>query len=239
VAFGHEVGVTLWQHAEALATVARGGLRRPLRLLTTVEQGTDAWQLELQAGRRVLSPRACDEVRAMMNLGATIGTGDKIAHPRLHPELAWIGTKTGTTEKVSTEMCMHVELPALAQHALDGTRMSAAERRSLATGRQHFGRRRATCYTSSMCAIGRLPDGRELLVLIVVDDPTGPEKFGSMVAGPTAIAVLRRALGLPRTHGEALTGGAPRSLDLTTASFSTSELPWADVGSGEPREGAR
>jgi hypothetical protein len=246
VAFGHEIGVTLWQHAEALATIARGGLRRSLRLLTTVEQGTDAWQLELEAGRRVLSQRACDEVRAMMNLGATIGTGDKVAHPSMHPELAWIGTKTGTTEKVPTEMCLHVELPALAQHALDGTRMTTAERRSLATQREHFGRRRSTCYTSSMCAIGRMHDGRELMVLIVVEDPTGPEKFGSLVAGPTAVAVLRRALGLPRKHGEALADSAPRSIDLTPASFSTSELPWADGDSdeattalGESRKGAR
>jgi len=233
VAFGHEIGVTLWQHAEALATVARGGLRRSLRLLTTVEQGQDAWQLELEGGRRVLSKRACDEVRAMMNLGATIGTGDKIAHPAMHPDLAWIGTKTGTTEKVPTEMCLHVELPALAQHSLDGTRMTAAERRTLATQREHFGRRRATCYTSSMCAIGRMHDGRELMVLIVVEDPTGPEKFGSMVAGPTAVAVLRRALGLPRKHGEALAQSAPRSIDLTPASFSTSELPWAEQASAE------
>ncbi len=228
VSFGHEVGVTLWQHAEALATLVRGGVRRPLRLVSGVEQGADLWALEVEPGRRVLSQRACDEVRAMMNLGATIGTGDRLAHPRMHPDLAWIGTKTGTTEKVPSEMCLHVELPALAEHAANQTRMSKQERRQLATQREHFDRKRQTCYTSSMCAVGRTHDGRELMVLIVVDDPTGPEKFGSMVAGPTAIAVLRRALGLPRKHGQVDGDGADAELtDLVPGSFSGFEMPWA------------
>ena len=42
----------------------------------------------------------------MMALGAEIGTGRQIANPGDHPEFEWIGTKTGTTEKVSTELCV-------------------------------------------------------------------------------------------------------------------------------------
>jgi len=228
VSFGHEIGVTLWQHAEALATVARGGMRRPLRVLSAIDQGELRWDLPLEESVRVLSERACDDVRAMMNLGATVGTGDKIAHPSMHPELAWIGTKTGTTEKVPSELCLHVELPALAAHAERGTRMSDSERKALSGRHQHFDRKRGVCYTSSMVAIGRNRDGRELLTLIVIEDPTGPERYGSRVAGPTAIAVLRQAFGLPRSHVTKGVARDERREALVPASFSESDLPWAE-----------
>ena len=210
VAFGHEVGVTLWQHAAALATILRGGERRPLRLLRGIERGDQAWDLELPEGDRVLGEQACAEVRSMMALGAEIGTGRQIANPEDHPEFEWIGTKTGTTEKVSTELCVHLEMEALARFAREGRRWTAADRRALF--QQAKPHRRRTCYTSSICAAGRVvtSDGpREVMVLVVADDATGPERFGSRVTGGAAIAILRQALGLPRTPDGAADPAAP------------------------------
>ena len=210
VAFGHEVGVTLWQHAAALATILRGGERRPLRLLRGIERGDEAWDLDLPDGPRVLSEKACSEVREMMALGAEIGTGRHIANAETNPEFDWLGTKTGTTEKVSTELCVHLEMEALASFARDRRRWTAADRRALfEKSKPH---RLRTCYTSSICAAGRVQteDGpREVMVLVVADDPRGSERFGSRVTGGTAIAILRQAFGLPRAFEELADGGAP------------------------------
>lgn len=136
----------------------------------------------------------------MMALGAQIGTGRNIANPEAHPEFDWIGTKTGTTEKVSTELCVHLEMEALARFAREGRRWTSTDRKALF--QQAKVHRRSTCYTSSICAAGRVvtEDGpREVMVLVVADDPRGSERFGSRVTGGTAIAILRQALGLSRT----------------------------------------
>ncbi|MEM9800302.1 MAG: penicillin-binding transpeptidase domain-containing protein [Planctomycetota bacterium] len=201
IGFGHEIGVTLWQHATALATVLRGGERRPLRLLRGIERDGRRAEAPLEPAVRVVGARACEEVRAMMALGAELGTGRHVATAAMNPEFELIGTKTGTTEKVATELCVHVELEALAARARDGRAWDAASRAALlGVNRPH---RRSSCYTSSMCAFGRVAteDGpREVMVLVVADDPTGAERYGSRVTGPTAMAILRQAFGFSRVH---------------------------------------
>ncbi|MEO1699107.1 MAG: penicillin-binding transpeptidase domain-containing protein [Planctomycetota bacterium] len=210
VAFGHELTVTLWQHAGALATILRGGERRPLRLLSSIERDGEVHALPAQSPVRVLSERACADVRAMLALGAETGTGDRVARREQHPEFSWIGTKTGTTEKVPTEVCAHVELEALAEHAL-GNRLREQLTRAalLAEPRPHS---RGSCYTSSMMASAKCTvDGveRHLMVLVVAEDPAGSERFGSRVSGPTAIAVLRQAFGLSRERADESEDDAP------------------------------
>ncbi|MBL8861480.1 MAG: hypothetical protein JNK02_05655 [Planctomycetes bacterium] len=194
VSFGHEISVTLWQHAQALATILRGGHFRPLRLVRAVEwngRREEAPLVEdhpLQA-RDPLGPAACAEVREMMRLGAEIGTGKDVTKPiRASVD---VGTKTGTAQKVPGELCLHLEL----QHNLEhGCRGAKACRQELArSGRPPH----RNCYTSSICAFGRLREGgREVMVLVVVDEPRGGQRFGSQVAGPAGIGILQEALGL-------------------------------------------
>jgi cell division protein FtsI/penicillin-binding protein 2 len=227
VCFGHEVGVTLWQHAAALATIARGGVRRPLRLLTAVEQDGRRWELPLAPGERVLSERACADVRAMMAVGAREGTGERVANPEHCPELDYVGTKTGTTEKVEAEVCLHVELRHNLAHEAGETSCSKACYRALRGQRDHK-RRGRTCYTSSMCALGRLtPEGREVLVFVVVDEPRSKEKFGADVAGASAVRLLRLAL-----HLDPEVDVPPPALAVLPGEldFNGSDLPWADDG---------
>jgi len=77
-----------------------------------------------------------------------------------------------------------------------------------------------------MWAVGQLADAfgssRELMVLVVVDDPSERAKYGSEVAGPTTIRILRRALGLvdDAKPDEPLAG-------VTSAAFNTLDTPWA------------
>ena len=252
VAFGHEVGVTLWQHAAALATMLRGGERRPLRLLRGIERGEEAWDLEVPAGERVLGESACREVREMMALGAEVGTGRHIANAEDNPEFEWIGTKTGTTQKVSTELCAHLEMEALAEFAREGRKWTSADRKAL------FQRKRdhKTCYTSSICAAGRVvtDEGpREIMVLVVADEPRGREKFGSRVTGGTAIAILRQAFGLARTREPLADGSDSSGQDSARrrgqlpasaqgsfdASWLGDDLPWAALPEDETEGGRR
>ena len=51
-------------------------------------------------------------------------------------------------------------------------------------------------YTSLFAGFGPVEDPR-VVVLVVVENPSGKETFGSRVAGPAAGRILRRALGLP------------------------------------------
>jgi hypothetical protein len=148
----------------------------------------------------------------MMAMGASEGTGERCTERLLQAaaecglsgldrEAFALGTKTGTAQLVSTEICKHVELAERArcrEQGLEFTRERYASLRSME--RPHRG-----CYTSSMCAVARRPsDGREIMVLVVVDEPRGREKFGSKVAGPAAVDVLAEALRLTRA------GKAPR-----------------------------
>lgn len=223
VCFGHELSVSLWQHAAAMATIARGGEHRPLRLVRAVEQGDARWELPLEPPRRVLSADACSIVREMLALGAEEGTGRHVASSKQCPEFEYIGTKTGTTEKVPDEVSLHLEWPRQIELAEQGKPWTPAEYKRLKGKRDG----RSRIYTSSICAIGRLPgDSREVLVMLVVDEPRSRAKFGSEVAGPTAISILRSAVGIdPRPADErgedSLAGGA--SLE---GAFNEDGQPW-------------
>jgi cell division protein FtsI/penicillin-binding protein 2 len=222
VSFGHELGVTLWQHAQALATVARGGVFRPLRLLRAVEQEGERWELPLAGGERVLSAQACDEVRTMMAVGAREGTGDRVASPAHCPEFSYVGTKTGTTEKVSTEVSLHVEWPRQLELAAQGRPWNVDEYRALIGKRHNLGIRN-TCYTSSMAAVGRVGD-RELLTMVIVDEPRSRRKFGADVAGKATMRILRQAHGL-----SAEVDAAPAvQLAPGRVAFNDQDLPWAE-----------
>ena len=198
-----------------------------LRLVTAVEQAGARFELPRASGERVLGRQACDEVRRMMALGAEHGTGRAVARAERNPEFAWLGTKTGTSEKVLSEVCLHAELDHVTSVHADGAPCPSACRGALA-GLRSYHRRSRPCYTSSMAAVGRLAgDEREVLVLVVVDDPRGKAKFGADVAGPTAIALLRRAFDLP-AEPDALAVALPAPGDEW---FNARDLPWAEVAS--------
>jgi hypothetical protein len=199
VCFGHEMHVTLWQHAAALATVVRGGRFLPLRLFEAVEQGARHETLpDAGPGQPVFQPRTCEIVRGMMKLGAQIGTGRNVRCAEIV-----MGTKTGTAQKVGTEVCLHAEMAYNRERAQNGA--PALTRAQLRARKPHAG----NCYTASMCAWGRLPDSqREVLVLVVVDEPRGGRHYGSEIAGPAAVSILKEALGY--THGGVRAKDAPQ-----------------------------
>jgi len=225
IGFGHEFSTNLWLHAAGLATILRGGEYRPLSILSAVEQEQRRIELAPGAPRRVFSTRTCDQVKDMMRIGAQEGTGRKV---RAALEQAFanasadgsvpsfdLGTKTGTAQKVPTELCLHVELgerERWEKQGIPATRARVAELRSLAKPHR-------SCYTSSICVFGRGPsDTRDIMVLIVVDEPRGKKKFGSDVAGPAAGRVLAEALGLTvngvAPRHEVAPGFAPSALAL-------------------------
>ena len=227
VCFGHEIGVTLWQHAQGLATLARGGGFLPLRLVDAVSQGNDWRDFVAQEPRRVLAEETCVTVMEMLAMGAREGTGRRVAGPEDCPEFHYIGTKTGTTEKVVSEICLHVELQHMAQHTEDKTECSKVCYQSMKGARDHKGPRK-TCYTSSMCAIGQVEPGEpHYLTLIVVDDPRSKAKFGGEVAGKSAVRMLRLAAGLSEEYREVL---PPKLPELSDGAFGTYEMPWLDEG---------
>ena len=250
VAFGHEVGVTLWQHAEALATLLRGGTSRPLRLLRSMDRDGEYFESDIDPGVRVLSESACQTVREMMAMGANVGTGRHIATDEMQPEFDWVGTKTGTTEKVASEICVHLELKALAEASRTESAWTKEMRAKLREiPKPH---RKSICYTSSICAAGRANVGgemREIMVLVVADDAMGKERFGSRVTGPTAIAILRQAFGFEREAPkaeavDAASGGdGAQAVEAVSvpefrADWLSSDLPW-DEEPGDHMEGGR
>lgn len=191
VSYGYETQVTLWQHAAALASIMRGGDWLPLRLLDAVEQGGRRWVLEQAQPEPVFGEQACSEVRDMMRMGAREGTGSRVASPELLPGLD-VGTKTGTAERVPSELCIHLELAHQAQHAEQHTSCSRACRASAKSLPKPHAK---SCITLSMAAFGRRLDSeREVLVLVMVDEPL-KGRYGSDTAGPAAVAILREALG--------------------------------------------
>ncbi|MFT4537642.1 MAG: hypothetical protein ACI835_000072 [Planctomycetota bacterium] len=238
VSFGHEVSTTLWQHATALATIARGGAHVPLRMIRGVEQEGRRFELQPEKGEQVLSFEACMNVRAMLREGALAGTGEPVAGIEVCPEFEYIGTKTGTTEKVVTELCVHEEFKHQAEHLeqreLD-PKAPTCHRTCLSSLRGKRAHKRQSCYTSSMLSIGR-PYGseREVLVLIVVDGPRNKARFGREVAGQCNIDVLRKAFDLPSTT-ELLAeeAGTEPVLANNTLSFNESDLPWIESTSSE------
>lgn len=223
VSFGHELMVTTWQHAAGLATVLRGGEYLPLRLVDAVEQNGVRYLLPRAKPERVFAPETSEEIRAMMFLGAREGTGKPVAGPDVLPELE-VGTKTGTAQKVPGEVCVHVDLAHQERHAAERSVCSKACRQALRNAKRDHGQ----CYTSSMCAFGRVPGtDREVMVFVVADEPR-KGKYGSRVAGPTTIAILKEALGVTRLGekpvDEVLPGFAPSSLVTSDAP----DRPWAE-----------
>jgi cell division protein FtsI/penicillin-binding protein 2 len=197
IGFGHNLEVTLWQHATALAAILRGGRRVEPRLLASVSQ---AGHVEFAAARafdpasdQVLSVATSRDVREMMVLGAREGTGRPVCAKR---DDLWLASKTGTAQKVPGEVCVHAYGAAVDQAARKGRGVTSQEYRTLKqAGPAHGG----SCYTSSMALLGRrLDGGREVLVLVVVDDPTKGGHYGSGVAGPAAMQILDEALAVTR-----------------------------------------
>lgn len=239
VSFGHEMLVTLWQHAAALATVVRGGEYRPLAVVEAVEQGGLRRPVPLAPSRRVFSQHTCELVREMMTMGAREGTGRKVYCPYLE-----MGTKTGTSEKVGSEICLHVELQHNRDHGCRGAR--ACRKSLVGAPRDH-----RTCYTSSMCAYGRVPGTeREVMVLVVVDEPRGPKKYGSEVAGPAAAAILEEALmtrrdGVrpptlsPEGFAHLVAGEPPGSKTPNSSSMRGAHSQHTNAGFQLPWEGSR
>jgi len=202
ISFGHEVAVTFWQHTQAFVTIMRGGEWLPLQLLESVEQNGVRYRVAQAEPRRVFSARTCDQVREMMRNGALRGTGDGVVRDEL-----FMGTKTGTAQKVATEVCLHVEL----EHQSRPHDCDKPCRRSLNGVRVHD----RACYTSSMATFGRLhDDDREVFVFVVVDEPRGRAKFGADVAGGAAVEILARALEQPRRRSESLAGAETAFLPM-------------------------
>lgn len=189
VTFGHEVLTTLVQHAAGLAAIGRDGLWRPLTLISGVAQGDAYHAPGAPTERRVFRADVARTVREMMEFAALEGTGKKVYREGLN-----LATKTGTTEKVPTEMCAHVYHRALQEARENGVVLTGKQLDALEGVR---GDDHRSCYTSSMCIFGSLPGEPELMVLVVVEEPRD-SKFGSDVAGPAAIAILEEALGLTR-----------------------------------------
>jgi hypothetical protein len=220
--FGHEILTTMWQHAAALCTVVRGGHFRPLRIVKAVEQYGITKPVPLvedlpNQARDSLSARTCEDVREMMMLGAREGTGKKVWRDDMI-----MGTKTGTAEKTPSELCLHAELQHNQEHDCHGNR---ACRRGLKGKKLH----RGSCYTSSMCIFGRRPEGgREVMVLVIVDEPRGKRHFGSEVAGPAAITILREALGLTRLGEETTQAGTDGFHAVSTQAEGALDQPWAE-----------
>lgn len=228
IGFGHEISTTLWTHAAGLAAVVRGGEWRPLRLVDSVTQEDRRVDFPPEPGRPVFSPAVCEEVRDMMRLGATEGTGREVgaalretaaAALGLDPSAVAldVGSKTGTAQKVPSEVCLHVELAERARWEAEG--LPATRERMESLGR--LAKPHPRCYTSSICVFGRAPTSeREIMVLVVVDEPRGKERFGGKVAGPAAARVLAEALGLTRAghlpNRDVVAGFAASDLALDT-----------------------
>ncbi|TAJ16160.1 MAG: hypothetical protein EPO68_11540, partial [Planctomycetota bacterium] len=228
VGFGHNLEVTLWQHATALATILRDGRRVAPQLLTSVGQNGREERVAREpfdpARDQIFSVDTSRLVREMMVLGAREGTGRTVCGAR---DDLWVATKTGTAEKVRGEMCVHAYGAALDRAAKKGRGVTKQEYQALrAAGPAHGG----SCYTSSMAMLGRRAEGgREVFVLVVVDDPTKGGHYGSGVAGPAALAILDEAVGTTR-RGEKVEQpdfGVFATAEL--AAQNPHERPWKDA----------
>ena len=233
ISMGHELSVSLWQMASALASIVRGGEQLPLRLVRAIRQGPEnGIGFVAPEGERVLGEEACDQVRVMMESGAREGTGKSVTKGHWE-DFDLLLSKTGTAQRVRTEGCLHDEHRALEEAAAEGRSLTRAERAQLRGSRKAG---HDNCYTSSICLVGRV-EGRELMTFIVVEDPakrTAWSHFGSKVAGPPAMRVLRMAMGLsPELDGGQIAGLEAPSLPVappqTSAAAGNSEVdeqPW-------------
>ncbi len=88
--YGHSIAITPLHLANAYATLVNGGIFRPTTLLRVDPN-------RIPAGRRVYSARTSYQIRQMLRLIVTNGTGRMASAPGLR-----VGGKTGTAEKVTT-----------------------------------------------------------------------------------------------------------------------------------------
>lgn len=240
ISFGHEITSSLWQHAAALNTVLRGGVPVRLHVLRALGQGQQRYALEPEEGTRVFSAATCAKVLEMMRYGAEEGTG-RYAQDALHTlalealpaaqregvdpaRLIDVGTKTGTAQKVASETCVHVVNAERERLKRQGLSMTMAHFRTLNRAPQDH----RSCYTSSIVIYARhAASGRELMTYLVVEEPRGKERFGSRVAGPSAVRIMAEALALtidgesPRPH---VVEGVYHS---RLAARNSSEEPWS------------
>jgi cell division protein FtsI/penicillin-binding protein 2 len=219
ISFGHEISVTLWQHTTGVASVLRDGRFKPLRLVRGVEQDERLHALPTGAGSRVLSSRTSQQVRDLMSWGAQHGTGKVIWRDDLI-----MGTKTGTAQKVAGEACVHVEMEERASCERAGEPFTNERWQAVrAEGKNHA----RDCYTSSIFVWGRRPEGgREVLVYVVVEEPTGTEKYGAPVSGQAAAAILAEALGLTRNGVPCEPPSIASFVGSASALRAASEEPW-------------
>jgi cell division protein FtsI (penicillin-binding protein 3) len=89
IAYGHGLSVSPMQTAIAAASIANGGILRPATLIKHAEG-------YVPAGTRVIAEETSLEMRKLMRLVVTEGTGKKAEVPGY-----LIGGKTGTADKVS------------------------------------------------------------------------------------------------------------------------------------------
>ena len=208
VSFGHEIMCTLWHHTAALSAIVRGGERLPLHVLRSVSRGELEQPLSAGPGHVVFSSEASEEVREMMRLAARVGTGE-----RFFKELEATGTpltfgcKTGTTQKEPGTSCAHLELACSEENVKrkrDGLPLHNCTEHGRTGTRPHA----RDCFTASMMAFGSVGDPkgpmprageeREVMVFVVVEEPRGEHYYGSQIAGPATMAILKEALGLTR-----------------------------------------
>ena len=222
VSFGDAVSTNLLQHAEVIAGLLGGGVGQPLRFARAVSSCGERVELPAGARRRLIGRATSDQLREMLRLGAAEGTGEDLERP----SGMVLGTKTGTTEKLEFDVCQHRFGAAWREHLASGGAWDGAAVHADLRGRFREDR---SCYVSSIAAFAADPSGeREVLVLVVVDDAHGQERFGSKVAGPAAVAILSEALGwthLGETPSARLAGGLVASDgELESVGYE----PWAE-----------
>ncbi len=88
ISYGHGISVSPLQLANGVATLANGGIRRSATVLKH-DGGIDV-------GRQVISTKTSDNMRRLMRLVVSNGTGRKAAVPGY-----LVGGKTGTAEKIT------------------------------------------------------------------------------------------------------------------------------------------
>lgn len=248
VSFGHEIQCTLFQHAASLSAIVRGGEYKPLRVISAVESGGKRYVLPEEPSHRVFSTESCDEVRDIMRLAASSGTGMRLVQPLIEGGVPIvIGCKTGTTQKEHGTACSHLERACAEDKANErGKRERGELFNKQAVSRDcHEHGRSATppheqdCYTASMFAFGSIGDPyaagpragetREIMTFIVVDEPRGERYYGSQIAGPAVIKVLQEALGLTMGGKAVLDGEIPLQRGRGAEELELSESPVMDA----------
>ena len=89
---------------------------------------------------------------------------------------------------------------------------------------------RGACVTLSMAAFGRRLDGeREVLVLVMVDEPRHKARYGSDTAGPAAVAILKEALGVTALGEERRASWVADFGQAAGLAQEAGAQPWAEV----------